>query len=105
MVLAEQLAEEAPKGRDRAENPVTVPDALPGASACGQIAPGSPDVQAPEDAMEDSAVIPPLATTLTWPGREARGDQPPLWIGKLVPLHTRLEAPGRYSDSSDKALS
>src|SRR6266516_566712 len=75
---------------------------LPGAEASGQVPPGSAGIQAPEDAVEEGAVVPPLATTLAGPGREEGGKQPPLMIGKFVPLHTRLDAPGPYFDSSDR---
>ena len=78
-------------------------DGLPGAIAAGQVTPGSTGLQAPEDAIEDGAVVPPLAATLPGPAWEEGGEQPPLVIGKIVPLHTKLDAPGPYFDSSDKA--
>src|SRR5262245_52306270 len=69
-----------------------VVDGLPGAVALGQVAPGGAGVQPPEDAVEQRAVVLPLAAPLARPRREEGGKQPPLLVGKFVSLHIRLEA-------------
>src|SRR5262249_44745401 len=75
---------------------------LPGAVAPGQVPPRGAGMQAPEDAVKEGAVVPPLAAPLAGPGREEGGQPPPLLIGKFVPLHTRLDAPRPSFDSSDR---
>ena len=79
-----------------------VVDRLPLAIARGQVAPGGAGVQPPEDAVEDGAVVLPLATTFARPKWEEGSQQLPLLVGEFVSLHTWLDDQMQLRDSSDR---
>src|SRR5262249_33159886 len=64
-----------------------VVDRLPLAVAVGQVAPGGARIQSPEDAVEDEAVVLPLATAPAGPWRKEGSEQLPLGVGKFVSFH------------------
>jgi hypothetical protein len=65
----EGLQEEVESARF-AEGVEAVVDGLPLAVAFGQVAPGGAGVQSPEDAVEDGAVVLPLAASAARSGRK-----------------------------------
>ena len=79
-------------GEDRVQRPVVVPgveevpDGGPGAEFLGQVAPGGPGPEDPEDAVEDLASISPGAAGASGRGEEVFNELP-LLIGESVPQH------------------
>jgi hypothetical protein len=64
-----------------------VVDRLPLAVAVGQVAPGGAGVEPPEDAVEDEAVVLPLAAAAARPRGEKGSEQLPLRVGEFVSFH------------------
>src|SRR5262249_24963926 len=92
--------------QDAAEQPglaelaEAVVDCLPFAVTFGQVAPGGAGVQPPEDAVEDGAVVLPLAAALAGAWRKEGSQKLPLLVGKFVSFHPELETRQHLFDSS-----
>jgi hypothetical protein len=63
-------------------------DRAPRAIALGQIPPGSPGAQNPENAIEDTSMINSRSTGLGFLWREQRLEPLPLRIGQVSSVHT-----------------
>src|SRR5262249_55404916 len=79
-------------------------DGLPRPEPLGQVTPGGPGVEPPEDAVEHQPVVLPLPAGLGRTRREELGQQRPLVVGQFVSLHAPLEATTTTCDSPDRAL-